>query len=1064
MILIELLYNLTLLVALSIISGFVEKRYPRTKLSGLFFQGFLFGIVAIIGMMRPLIFSEGLIFDGRSVVLSLAALFFGPVSGAVAGILAIIYRLSMGGSGSVVGTLVITSSVIIGIIFHFHRKKTGKDLSISQLFYFGFAVQIAMLLMMFYLPFSTAISIIQRIGIYIILIYPLATVLIGKILSDQEVNARNFEKIKASEEKYRYMFANNPQPMFIYDLETLAFLEINNPALRTYGFTKKEFLSMNLKDIHPAEDIDALLKDVELARRADNLGSERRHLKKNGEIINVEIISSTVLFNNRKARHVMVTDISKRRKAEEALRNNETLLHTLVQTIPDLVWLKDRDGVYLACNPVFERLYGAKEADIVGKTDYDFVDKEMAEHFREHDRKAMEKGKPTSNEEWLTFADDGHKIFSETVKTPMYDKTGELNGVLGIGRDLTERLKAEESLLKLSRAVEQSPVSVIITDPLGEIEYVNEKFCSVTGYSRQEVIGNNPSILKSGLQDSNYYESLWDTIISGKEWKGELQNKKKNGELFWESVLISPLINKNGDITHFIAVKEDITEQKIIRASLLVSEERYKAIFNNSVELVYIFDLHGNILEANKKALALFGYTEEEAKSLNISDIIDPVDLPTAKTNIAYVIANGANKDIQTYQIRTKRKDTIYLETTGVRLDKVGKPFAIMGIARDITNNRLAEKALKESEKKYRELFEKILDGVYKSTHEGKFIQVNQAMVKMLGYNNKQELYDLNIKTELYFQDGDRESAALEEKYEEMAIFRIKKKDGSELWVEDHGRHILDDRGNVLYHEGVMRDVTERLRIEEELIKAKDKAEEMNRLKTNFLANMSHELRTPLIGILGYAEFLENELKEKDLLQMVTTIKNSGKRLNTTLNNILDISRIDSGKQQINLKEQDIIKYLIEQVELFSIVAEGKGLTLNFETKEKILNVFTNEEMFVSIISNLLNNAIKFSLKGDVVLRAMQQEDKAVIEIEDQGIGISEDSQEIIFEPFRQASDGLNRRFEGTGLGLTIVKKYLDLIGGTITMNSEPGKGTKFELKFPLHKNNGNKLIITKQG
>ncbi len=239
--------------------------------------------------------------------------------------------------------------------------------------------------------------------------------------------------------------------------------------------------------------------------------------------------------------------------------------------------------------------------------------------------------------------------------------------------------------------------------------------------------------MKSGLQDSNYYERLWDTIISGKEWKGELQNKKKNGELFWESALISPLINKNGDITHFIAVKEDITEQKIIRASLLVSEERYKAIFNNSVELVYIFDLQGNILEANKKALTLFGYTEEEAKSLNISDIIDPVDLPTAKTNIAYVVANGANKDIQTYQIRTKKERHIYVETTGVRLDKEGKPFGIMGIARDITYNKLAEKALKESEKKYRELFEKILDGVYKSTHEGKFIQVNQAMVKLLG-------------------------------------------------------------------------------------------------------------------------------------------------------------------------------------------------------------------------------------------------------------------------------------------------------------------------------------------
>ena len=170
MILFGLIYNLSLLVALSIVSGFLEKRYPRTKLSGLLFQGFLFGIVAIVGMLQPLILSEGLIFDGRSVVLSLAAFFFGPVPGAVAGIMAIIFRITIGGSGVVLGTLVITSSVIIGTIFHFYRKKYYKVVTIRQLLYLGLAVHISMLLLMFILPFSIAISVIQQIGIPIIVI------------------------------------------------------------------------------------------------------------------------------------------------------------------------------------------------------------------------------------------------------------------------------------------------------------------------------------------------------------------------------------------------------------------------------------------------------------------------------------------------------------------------------------------------------------------------------------------------------------------------------------------------------------------------------------------------------------------------------------------------------------------------------------------------------------------------------------------------------------------------------------------------------------------------------
>jgi signal transduction histidine kinase len=282
--------------------------------------------------------------------------------------------------------------------------------------------------------------------------------------------------------------------------------------------------------------------------------------------------------------------------------------------------------------------------------------------------------------------------------------------------------------------------------------------------------------------------------------------------------------------------------------------------------------------------------------------------------------------------------------------------------------------------------------------------------------------------------------------------------DGVIIFISVHIRVKKDAQGRTVKTFGVNQDITERKLAEKELIEAKDKAEEMNRLKTNFLANMSHELRTPLIGILGYAEFLESELKDKEFLQMATTIKTSGQRLNTTLNNILDISRIDSGKQQMELKEQDIIKYLIEQVELFKVVAEGKGLSLNLEIKEKILNAYIDEEMFISIISNLLNNAIKFSLKGSVTLRAMQQDDKAVIEIEDQGIGIPENYQEIIFEPFIQASTGFSRKFEGTGLGLTIVKKYMEIMGGTITINSKPENlnagfagGSIFILKFPIN-------------
>ena len=147
------------------------------------------------------------------------------------------------------------------------------------------------------------------------------------------------------------------------------------------------------------------------------------------------------------------------------MRNSEARLHTLVQTIPDLIWLKDKDGVYLSCNTMFERFFGAKEADIVGKTDYDFVDRKLADSFREHDNKAMAAGKTTSNEEWITFADDGHRAFLDTIKTPMYDTQGTLIGVLGIGRDITDRRSVERIRKALGATVQAIAVIVEARDP-----------------------------------------------------------------------------------------------------------------------------------------------------------------------------------------------------------------------------------------------------------------------------------------------------------------------------------------------------------------------------------------------------------------------------------------------------------------------------------------------------------------------------------------------------------------------------------------------------------------------
>ncbi len=925
------------------------------------------------------------------------------------------------------------------------------------------------------------------------------------------------KKIADSEIRYRRLFESAKDGIIILDAETGKIVDVNPFLIELLGYSKEEFVNKFIWEIGSFSNVlSNIEKLLELQQkkyvRYENLPLETF----DGKLINVEFVSNVYLVNDVKVIQCNIRDITVRRQQEIKFSSLSRIYLVLSAINRMLVRVRNLDDLFKeTCeisvskgnyNMVWIGLIDKKMKSVVpvawnGEAEEYLKDIIILlgndhENLGTAGRAIIDNRHIVNNnieEDKILYSrrDKALKMdFNSVASFPLSDN-GEVSAVISFYSSKVNHFNTQEVMLlqeladdvsfsmrtikqeelrrqvelehkKLAVAVDQSPASVVITSTNGEIEYVNTKFCEVTGYTMDEVIGKNPRILKSGSQDKIFYKELWETVLAGNDWKGELLNKKKNGDLYWESALISPLVNENGNITHLIAVKEDITEQRKIRAELLYIEERYRSIFNNSVELVYILDLQGNILEVNHKALTLFGYTEKEAKGLNISDILDPVDLQTAKTNIGYVVANGSNKDLQEYRFITKDRKIIFVETTGVRMDKDGRPFGIMGIARDITLHKQAKDELEESENRYRNLFEKMLDGVYKSTHEGKFIQVNDAMVRMLGYNSKEELYNLNIKTQLYFKDGDRESAALEEKYEEMAIFPLKKKDGSEIWVEDHGRHVLNENGDILYHEGIMRDVTERLCAEQELIRAKEKAEEMNILKSNFLSNMSHELRTPLIGILGYAEFLENELNDKELIGMVEIIKTSGQRLNTTLNNILDISKIESETISGDIKLQDILKYLKEQAIIFKPAAESKGLSISYKPGRDKLKAYINDEMFVSIISNLLNNAIKFTKKGSITLTADLVDDKAVIAITDTGIGVPVDKQEIIFEPFRQVSEGLSRYYQGTGLGLTIAKNFADLMSGTISIKSKPGSGSKFTLELPVKLTTREKSINTK--
>ncbi len=520
--------------------------------------------------------------------------------------------------------------------------------------------------------------------------------------------------------------------------------------------------------------------------------------------------------------------------------------------------------------------------------------------------------------------------------------------------DITERVKAEKEIRKLSTAVEQSSNVVVITDLKGNIEYANPKFYDLTGYTVNEVLGKNVKILNSGTQSQEYFADMWKEITKGKTWKGEFYNKKKDGSFFWEQVTITPIKNTKGRVINYLAIKEDITERKkakevlknqieeyaslneeylstnedLLKAikKLEESEERYRVFSNASFEAIIISE-NGVYQEQNKAAEEMFGYSHEEAKQMFATDIFTDESKEIVKKNI------------------------------------------------------------------------------------------------LSGY-----LYPYDVVA--------------------------KRKDGTTFDVEIQGQNFFYKGRNLRIT--ALRDVSIRKKIEKDYIIAKEKAEESDKLKTLFINNMSHEIRTPMNGILGFSELLSNSNISKDKQkQYIEIIQSSSEQLLKIIDDILEISRLGTKKVKVRKHEVCLNDILIQQYSIFKIKAKIKGISLNLknELPDKQSLIYTDEVKLIKIISNLLENAIKFTNKGFVEFGYTILKKKKIsyiqIYVKDTGVGIKKSMQKNIFNRFSQEEKEMSQNMGGLGLGLSISKENAELIGGKISVKSVKNEGATFFITIP---------------
>lgn len=590
---------------------------------------------------------------------------------------------------------------------------------------------------------------------------------------------------------------------------------------------------------------------------------------------------------------LMVTGLNEQRAGIE-----ESFLRGLLDNIPDLVWLKDTEGRYLACNHRFERFFGATEKDIYGKTDYDFVDKASADLYREYDRKAMASAHSTVNEEWITYAEDGHRELQETIKTPMHDGSGKLIGVLGVARDITERHKAQQRLELLEHAVNASSDAIFLIDVELRFHYVNGTACQRLGYSREELMKMSVTDIDTDTTREQV-QGMFAATRFGEASIVETRHRTRDGRFIAVEVAASKL--KFGEQELSLCIVRDITLRKQTEQRLKESEELLRTVIESIPDAIQFKDGEGRWLTSNSAARAAFGLDEKTA--LGRTDVeLSGLVLPEYKASLL----RCHDTDQHAWQQKTaSRVDEVVRDHAGVRhafdvikvplFNEDGSRKGLVTVGREVSELKRVEEALRTTLDEYSGLVQRIPVGVYKyrmlAAGGGVFDYVSPRWCELLDVEAVDVLRDPQAAFERILPDELEEFKWLNDAArEQMHAFewegRIKRRDGEIRWLHIASQPTRMENGDVLW-DGIQYDITDRRRAEESLrINASVFDNSQEAIVVTDAANNIIDVNTAFTTITGYRRdealgknprILSSGRQEKDFYEaMWKTLREKG--------------------------------------------------------------------------------------------------------------------------------------------------------------------------------------------
>ncbi|WP_458125093.1 PAS domain S-box protein [Paenibacillus sp. Z3-2] len=720
---------------------------------------------------------------------------------------------------------------------------------------------------------------------------------------------------------------------------------------------------------------------------------------------------------------------------------------------PDAIYVMDIDGNYMDANPSVERISGYTLDDLIRMSRNQICPPDSENSRKEYIKEVL--GGRSVNNSITFYHKDGSLKQAQITYVPITEGE-EVVGIYGIAKDVSDILEVERELQETREKYQvladhaQDLITTCTTD--GELLYVSPSVYTLLGYKPEEVTGKS-------FKDYCYPGDYPDPMELSKIGNGcKMRVLHKKGHYIWMETLAKPVAGEHGKSTQIVSISRDITQHKDADRRLRESRQRYRSLFEYNPAAVYSLNLEGEYSAVNSKLVQMLAVPRNKLIGKSFLSNLDKCEVQYGKTNFDKV----KQGDPQYYETRivnsSGRKIEVSVTNVPIIVDK--EVVGVYGIVSDITERKEYTERIQELSKQHELILNTVTEGIYGLDADGITMFMNPAAASMFGYEGK-EFIGKNSHPIIHHTRADGSHFPKEECPIHMTVLdgqrrSIKedvfwRKDGSSFLVQYQVTPIIE-QGQIQGAVVVFNDMTD----EREIVRAKETAELAAQAKSEFLSMVSHEIRTPMNGIVGMTELLIGTDLSEEQREYAEIIQDSGDALLNILNDILDFSKLESGKMALAYEPFALRKMLEQVAELFKPRADEKQLEIRFRLNPNIPEFMVGDSMRIrQILVNLVGNALKFTDRGSIdvnvdIIKGRKPEDSVLdFAVQDTGIGIPADKLDQLFQSFSQLHPVINRKYGGTGLGLVISKRLVEIMGGSISVESTEGEGSTFRFAVP---------------